>query len=69
MSLKFLLEILKIGWVVANPVAPVPRKKNKNFRKLKLDQNFSVQINLSIGVFSNAVFSENFERVYLETTL
>ena len=55
MSFKFYLKIPKITWVIANLVAPVPPKK-----KLKSDQNCSVQVNLSIGVFSDAIRSENF---------
>ena len=47
-------------------IAPVPLSFKE--KKLKSDQNYSVQVNLSIGIFFDALRSENFERVYLETT-
>ena len=45
--------------VLANFVAPSPQKK-KLKKKLKSDQNCSVQVNLSIGVFSDALRSGYF---------
>ena len=47
---------------MATLVAPVPSKEYFFF-KLKSDQNCSVQVNLPIGVFSDVLRSENFERV------
>ena len=60
--LKILLRNYKnwLSYSLSCRTGPDEKKKKQIEKKLKSYQNYSLQVNLSIGVFSDALRSENF---------